>query len=306
MFWKLRAALRIATERDRRQAEASYRVLTESDPARRLELWKEISEWMAPAVSREALDILTWTVTTEGERFEQLTRLSRSILPGYRFTWPWIDWWKDSEFNSYLSRFGELDGFNTHRRWVIYQLMRLTAGVVGDTVECGVYQGAGSYLMAMANRARGDGSLHHAFDSFEGLSTPTERDGNHWQAGALACDLNSVRSNLEEFGNEVRYYQGWIPSRFSEVADRCFRFVYLDLDLYEPTRDSLAFFYPRLRKGSVLACDDYLMGTCPGVKQAVDEFLADKPEKMLGMADGGGAFIKGVQVEEPALRSPAA
>src|SRR5262245_9474223 len=198
MFWKLRAAVRIATERDHRLAEASYRMLIESDPERRLELWKEFSQWMAPGISREILDILTWSASTEADRFRQLIRLSRCILPGYRFTWPSLDWWKNAEFNSYLSRFGELDGLNTHRRWVIYQLMRLTAGVIGDTAECGVYQGAGSYLMAMANRARGDGSLHHAFDSFEGLSQPTARDSNHWHAGALACDLESVRRNLHE------------------------------------------------------------------------------------------------------------
>ena len=320
MFWKLRDAFRIATERNRHLAEAAYRVLTDRDPARRLELLKILSEWMAPGinpeeleilnrspgVSPEALNILTWPVTNEGERFSQLTHLARCVFPGYRFTWPQQEWWKDPEFNIYLTRFGELEGFNTHRRWVIYQLLRLTAAVAGDTAECGVYQGAGSYLMAMANRARGDGSLHHAFDSFEGLSKPTERDGDYWYAGALACDLKSAQRNLEEFGDEVRYYQGWIPDRFPDVADRSFRFVYLDLDLYEPTRDSLAFFYARLKPGGVLACDDYLMGTCPGVKQAVDEFLADKPEKMLGMPDGGGAFIKDVHVEEPALRALAA
>jgi hypothetical protein len=260
---------------------------------------------MAPAMNREVLDILAWSTPTWEERFGQLTRLARCLLPEYRFSWPQQEWWKDREFNAYLTRFGELDGYNTHRRWVIYQLLRLTAAVSGDTAECGVYRGAGSYLMAMANRARADGSLHHAFDSFEGLSKPAEADGKYWHAGALACDLESVRSNLIEFGDQVRYYKGWIPQRFPEVADCRFRFVYLDLDLYEPTRDSLAFFYSRLQRGGVLACDDYLMSTCPGVKRAVDEFLADKPEKMLGLADGGGLFIKDVPIAPPALEAAA-
>ena len=34
--------------------------------------------------------------------------------------------------------------------------------------------------------------------------------------------------------------KGWIPTRFQEVADRHFAFVHIDVDLYEPTRDSLA------------------------------------------------------------------
>jgi len=38
--------------------------------------------------------------------------------------------------------------------------------------------------------------------------------------------------------------------------DKTFLFVHVDVDLYEPTRDSIAFFYPRMNLGAVSLCDD--------------------------------------------------
>lgn len=284
----------------------AYRLVFERDPERRLEFWKGLSTWMAPTVDGALLELLTSPPPGGDREFTQLTRYAREIMPAYRLTWPQLEWWNDAAFNAYLARFGEGKGFNTQRRWAVYQLLRLTTSVDGDTAECGVYQGADSYLMALSNRARGDGRLHHAFDSFEGLSAPTGEDGSYWHVGALACDLATVQRNLHEFGDAVRYYPGWIPTRFDEVADRRFRFVHIDVDLYEPTRDSLAFFYPRLTPGGIVICDDYMFSSCPGATRAVDDYLADKPEKMLPLTDGGGFLIKDVRVGEAALPGRAA
>ena len=227
------------------------------------------------------------------DRFSLLTRFGRSVLPEYRFTWPQLAWGSNGSFNAYLKRFGEHEGYNMHRRWAVHQLLRLTGAVRGDTAECGVYQGAGSYLMAAANRCLGGNRLHHAFDSFSGLSAPSALDGNYWTAGDLSAPLEATRANLAEFGDAVKFYPGWIPERFHDVAECRFRFVHIDVDLYEPTRDSLAFFYPRVEDGGIIVCDDYWFTTCPGATRAVDEFLANKPEKMLPLAQGGGFLVKG-------------
>jgi predicted O-methyltransferase YrrM len=154
--------------------------------------------------------------------------------------------------------------------------------------------------MATANRFLG-GRVHHGFDSFAGLSEPSARDGEYWTAGNLSSPLEAARSNLAEFGEAVQLYTGWIPERFKEAAARRFRFVHIDVDLYEPTRDSLAFFYPRVEPGGIIVCDDYLFNTCPGATAAVDEYLADKPEKMLALSAGGGFLIKGTITGAAAL-----
>ena len=117
-------------------------------------------------------------------------------------------------------------------------------------------------------------------------------DGDYWKQGDLSVFLDAVKTNLSQFSN-VSFHKGWIPERFPHVADRRFAFVHIDVDLYEPTRDSIEFFYPLMNENGIILCDDYGFDTCPGAIKAIDEFLADKPEKMLRLPSGGGFFIKG-------------
>lgn len=208
------------------------------------------------------------------------------LLPDYRLTWHQMGWWHDPEFNAYLDRFNERKGFNTHRRWMLSQLLRPVENVEGDTAECGVYLGASSWLICKLGRT------HHLFDSFEGVSEPGPEDGSYWTKGRFAVQLAQVLENLKPFADQIVVHQGWIPDRFPEVADRKFAFVHIDVDLYQPTHDSIAFFYPRLSDGAVLLCDDYACTTCPGATKAIDEYLSDKPEKMIALDAGGGFFIK--------------
>jgi O-methyltransferase len=231
----------------------------------------------------------------------RLLRLAGKLLvPSYRFKWPQLDWWKNQEFTDYLNRFGELEALNTDRRWMIYQLLRLVVHVQGDTAECGVFRGATSYLICCANKQSPAGTKrHHVFDSFEGLSEPAVSDGRHWAKGDLRYGIEQVREALGEFAN-VQFYPGWIPERFHEVEDRRFSFVHIDVDLADPTRESVMFFYPRMEAGGIIVCDDYGISTCPGATQAIDRFLADKPEKMLMFPAGGGFLIRNSPAAESA------
>lgn len=229
------------------------------------------------------------------QRFELLRLLADRVLPEYRFKWPQMDWWQSPAFNDYLDRFDERFGNNADRRWLVAQLLRLVADVPGDTAEVGCYRGAMSWLICASNQRSEQRRVHHLFDSFEGLSLPSANDGKHWRTGDLACGESVVHANLSQFASRFRTYKGWVPDRFSEVADSSFSFVHIDVDLHDPTLDSLAFFYPRLSVGGILVCDDYGFTSCPGATLACDRYMADKPEAMLRLADGGGFLIKGVR-----------
>lgn len=192
---------------------------------------------------------------------------------------PDLDWWKSDDHIDAWSRFPATNHDVKDRRFVVYSMAKSVADLEGDTAECGVFAGATSHLICLTIDPAA-GTLHHVFDSFEGLSDPDAVDrpdsveAEPWAGGDLAVSQEIVEQNLGQF-EFVRYHAGWIPDRFDDVAERRFRFVHVDVDLYQPTRDSLAFFYDRLVPGGILLCDDYASTRCPGARQAFDE-LADE------------------------------
>lgn len=236
---------------------------------------------------RGLLNVLTDRSLRRDWRFLTLVRIGHWLIPQYRFPWPQMRWWYDEAFNDYLKRFNEFSGLNSDRRWMIGQLTKLARHVSGDTAECGVLAGSSSYLICRAFHDR----THFMFDSFEGLSKPGSFDGDRWQESHLTSDLKTAQENLKECPN-VSFHKGWIPERFKDVESRNFCFVHIDVQLYEPTRASLQFFYPRMSPGGVIVCDDYGFTTCPGATRAIDEFLGDKPEQMISLSCGSAFFVK--------------
>jgi O-methyltransferase len=233
-----------------------------------------------------------------GYRFAALRIIAGVICPEFRMRYNDIDWMTDEPFKRYLRFVEKSESLNSGRRWMLYQLLRLTKNTPGDTAECGAYRGASSYVICSFIEHAPLPKMHYVFDSFEGLSQPVELDGTHWRKNDLRVDAADAQKILARF-RKVEFYKGWIPDRFPEVADRHFSFVHIDVDIYEPTRDSMAFFYPRLSDGGIILCDDYGFKSCPGATKAVDDFLRDKPEKMVALTDGGGFMIKGVHTSPP-------
>lgn len=224
------------------------------------------------------------------DRFWWFVACRDIIMPEYRLKWPYMPWWEDEVFTAYLRKFDELKVHNSDRRWDLRQLLRLTANVPGDMAECGVYKGASAQILLEACKTA---QRHlYLFDSFEGLSEPNDEKEAYWKKGDMAAHESIMLDNLRDHEGMFTTYKGWIPDRFPEVADTVFACVHIDVDLYGPTLDSMAFFYPRLAPGGLCVCDDYNSSVCPGARRAVDEFLADKPEKMLALSGGSGFFIK--------------
>jgi hypothetical protein len=200
--------------------------------------------------------------------------------------------WQDERFVSDYERLVSGNRRSFERKYVVSQLVRSLKYVPGDIAECGVYNGATAYFMAKATREAGVSRSVHLFDSFSGLSRPAAEDGTYWHEGALAIPEATARQNLASFPG-VTFYAGWIPERFPEIANREFAFVHIDVDLYEPTRDSMQFFYSRVSRGGMIVCDDYGFTTCPGARKALLEFMSDKPEEIIELPTGQGLIVRG-------------
>ena len=182
------------------------------------------------------------------------------------------------------------------RFYHLTQMFALTRGVPGATAEAGVYRGLASYVLCEMMRDEDpqfDGTGHVAIDSFEGLSKPNEADERPEYAGRFGdTSLELARRTLADFPG-VTLVKGWIPGAFDELSEQAYRFVHVDVDLHEPTMDSLAYFYPRLSPGGVMVIDDYgpwPNGDFPGCKVAVDAF-AQRHGLPIAVLDTGNAVI---------------
>jgi hypothetical protein len=223
-------------------------------------------------------------------RYRLAEALCAAVYPKFKFSEFGRLFLEDTDVRDIYVR--GMDPGNWHsldRKYTLYQLARLTAPLTGDIAECGVFKGVSALLMCRA--LQGTGAVAHLFDSFEGLSDPGPQDGSHWSRGDRNASEQEVIDMLSGIAG-YRLYRGWIPDRFAEIGHLTFRLVRIDVDLYQPTLDSIAFFYERITPGGFLLLDDYGFTSCPGAKQAADEFFADKPERIAMLSTGQALAIK--------------
>ena len=71
-----------------------------------------------------------------------------------------------------------------------------------------------------------------------------------------------------------------------------FCFVNLDLDLYEPTLAGLLFFENKMSKNGVILVHDYYATNFKGPKEAVKNFLKERPNtKIFPIGDGLSVMV---------------
>jgi len=164
--------------------------------------------------------------------------------------------------------------------------------IPGDVVECGVWRGGSSMIVARTLRERDDTTRTlHLFDTFTGMTTPGPHDRRYdgTAAGSLLerdrdraphgywCVANErdVRQNLARCGypmDRIRLIAGDVAETIPAEAPSAIALLRLDTDWYESTRHELAHLYHRVSPGGVVIIDDY--GHWQGSRRAVDEFLA--------------------------------
>lgn len=222
-----------------------------------------------------------------------MARIAASVFGDFPISEDHKAWREDRPFLADCRRLSPGSPYSEDRKWTLREYARQVDPLPGDMAECGCYQGASAVFMLQASS---HGTLF-LFDSFQGLSEPDSHDAQdkegvrNWEAGDMESSEAALRRNLDSFDGFV-VLPGWIPERFNDIADNRFRLVHVDVDLYQPTRDSLEFFYPRLVEGGVIVMDDYGFLTCPGAKRAADEFAASIGKRVLHLPTGQGVISR--------------
>lgn len=180
------------------------------------------------------------------------------------------------------------------RLWALLQAVKYTEshGIPGDFVECGVWKGGSSRLMAQVLADSGSFSRQiWLYDTFEGMVPPTHDDvrNNGKTAKQMLEEQESfrdrsliwaigpeeeVRENLLESGypqEKLVFIRGDVVETLKRRTPDKIAILRLDTDWYESTRAEIEALMPKMAPGGVVIIDDY--GDWEGARKAVDEFL---------------------------------
>jgi O-methyltransferase len=174
----------------------------------------------------------------------------------------------------------------------------------GVYVECGV--AAGAQIIAMA--AGAPNQTIYAFDSFEGIPLPSNKDDQMpgikflskeeqsklpnpgeqilESSGATAVSMEDFSTHLYASGidtENIVTVPGWFEDTVKEFSTynviNKIAILRLDGDLYNSTYVCLKYLYPKVIKGGLVIVDDIQL---PGCKAAVDDYFRDTNQILPG------------------------
>jgi hypothetical protein len=202
---------------------------------------------------------------------------------------PYRPLWRDSpEFAAQLKEILPFTLLSPDRLFMIYQLGRYASCLAGDFAELGVYRGGTARLLAKTCPQK----RLCLFDTFSGMPAVDPSIDAHRQGDFADAKLDEVKLRLSDCPR-VEFFPGFFPETASPVANRSFAMVYVDADIYQSTKDALAFFFPRLVPGGVMLFDDYGSASCQGVELAIREFVAQEATSPIITAVDQCALFKG-------------
>ena len=179
---------------------------------------------------------------------------------------------------------------------VKYELFKLALPANGSIVECGVFTGAGvgawqhfSAILEPYNHTR----RVIGFDTFTGFPSTHEKDlrtggsehlhvGGYETHGGMKDELQAlfaIHDRNRPLGHipKVELIEGdaaqTIPKYVEEQPHLLVSLLYLDFDIYEPTKVALDVLYPRVVKGGIVAFDELNCLEFPGETSALAETI---------------------------------
>ena len=174
----------------------------------------------------------------------------------------------------------------------MYEIFKVILPVKGSIVECGTYHGFSLMSWAKLSTILEPENLTrriYGFDSFGGFPSVSEAD----RAGAGVAEPGDFQtSSYEELMELIQVYDQdrflghipkvqlirgdatkTIPDFMRQNTHLLISLLFLDLDLYEPTKMALEQFLPRMPRGSVIAFDELDNPIWPGETQALIDML---------------------------------
>lgn len=202
---------------------------------------------------------------------------------------------KLANFSKYIRR-------QTMARFLVqHELFKIQMSVKGSIIECGVHHGGGVMAWAKLSSTLEPYNYHRqiiGFDTFAGFPSVAPVDSvnrSEVKEGMFAEDYNVY----EELGQCIKAYdnnrfindkskiqlvQGdatlTIPEYVKQNPHILISMLYLDFDIYKPTRIALDTFLPRMPGGALIVFDEVNNPDWPGETQALLEVLGVRKNEL--------------------------
>lgn len=172
-----------------------------------------------------------------------------------------------------------------------YNVAESLEKVEGDLVECGV--AAGAQIIAM--RLGSPKKVIHAFDSFEGIPLPSNRDNQIpgirlleeteinllpkpgeqklVSSGATVVSEQDFWAHIDASGTSrenIIIHKGWFENTMPENEIEKISLLRLDGDLYNSTYVCLQHLFKKVVKGGIVIIDDWKL---PGCRAACQDYF---------------------------------
>ena len=171
--------------------------------------------------------------------------------------------------------------------WAASEALRLP----GDFVECGVWRGYCSAVIADYLDFDRVPKQFYLYDTFDGIPAAYDSEGHDAPAFHEAGLYDSVVGRFARFPN-VQVVRGIVPDSFAQAVPDQISFLHLDLNSSKGEIAALEGLFDRVTPGGIVIFDDY--GWCGYTVQQVaeDEFMRQRGHRILELPTGQGLLIK--------------
>jgi len=180
---------------------------------------------------------------------------------------------------------------NLTRFLALYEIYKRILPVKGSIVECGVFRGFGTMTWAKLSAILEPVNLTrriYGFDSFSGFPSVSDVDrvgsAESVRPGDLYADSEKELIELAAINDSTRFLghvpklqlikgdaTQTIPGFVEKTPHLLVSLLFLDFDLYEPTKAAIENFLPRMPKGAIIAFDELDNPLWPGETLAMLE-----------------------------------
>jgi hypothetical protein len=165
--------------------------------------------------------------------------------------------------------------------WAANQALKLE----GDFVECGVWWGLLSKVICQYTDFEKQDKVFYFFDSW-GDPNLLEKNHKNYDKDVFV----SVKKRFLKYPN-VKFVRGLVPEVLENVKIEKISYLSIDMNGSIAERFALEKFYDIIVPGGIIYFDDYGWGY-PELRETIDDFFKNKPEKLLHFPSGNSIIIK--------------